>query len=230
MLTDMIFTKEEVLLNLGVMSYAQTNGCLEAIKRNMYFAPKQGFLNNLSVGILPITSDGYIPLMRRADDSSHCAGYWNPSSGYMTSMHMKDETHPVDYFCHLKDKNLFDIDWQLNARIFKQEFKNLKKEEIEIIGAPNFLGFGWLTLEMCLSSVAKLKLDRKEAIEKIAEYQIEGKGTVEIADEGTYRIIEQSDKILRIQFYGEILQKTFSLSLTGKNLWQFKPIYAPDAG
>ncbi len=47
-----------------------------------------------------------------------------------------------------------------------------------------------------------------------------GKGTVQIADTGTYRITEQSDKSLQLLFAGKFLKGNFSLTPISENFWE----------
>lgn len=48
-----------------------------------------------------------------------------------------------------------------------------------------------------------------------------GKGTVEIADSGTYQILSKTDTRIELQFAGKILNGKFTLALINDDRWQF---------
>ena len=50
----------------------------------------------------------------------------------------------------------------------------------------------------------------------------QGKGLVEIADSGIYRIISKTDAQTEFQFEGKILKGKFALTLLKEDRWQFK--------
>src|SRR3989344_8825257 len=62
------FGEDQVMILAGYAEYAQAAGNADAIARNLPFAPQQGFSNFLSVGVVPVTSDGFILLQRRSLD------------------------------------------------------------------------------------------------------------------------------------------------------------------
>ncbi len=167
-----------IRIDAGVMTYAQTNGCLQAIKQGKSFAPEA--INNLSIGIIPITKDRYAMVSRRALDIDHAPGVWNFNGGYMTSLLIDSKNCDDPKF--ITDPSLFDIYKQINSRIHKQEFQGLK----EIVGKdeegdfklekfPDSLAFGFYhSLEMEIGWIADFKKTKKEMMEHIREYEIAG--------------------------------------------------------
>jgi len=48
-----------------------------------------------------------------------------------------------------------------------------------------------------------------------------GKGSVKIADAGTYKIINQNDSIIEMELAGQILKGKFTLTHIAENGWEF---------
>jgi len=156
--------KTNIKISAGVMDYKQTLGCLQAIKNHKKFAPKQEnippAINNLSIGIIPITSDGYTLLRRRAFNL-HAGGVWNFPGGYISSLMFNKEN--CDKPEYSKDPRLFDISFQLNQRAHQRELYGLSPEDIELGKNPLCLCWGFYhSLEMELGFVANPKKTKNE--------------------------------------------------------------------
>ncbi len=187
-------------IDAGAITYAQTYGCLEAIKHNKHFAPKS--VNNLSIGVIPVTNDDHLLISRRNPSLDHAGGVWNFNGGYMTSL-LIDKEH-CDNPNFINDQRLFDINDQLKRRIHKQEFYGLTDNDIDITRSPNALAFGFYhSLEMELGWVVRFNKIKNEMQEHIRDYEI-SKGQKEHT-EVVYLAIDDLDELLLNQ--GELLNE-----------------------
>jgi len=169
--SSILFEKDDIKVHAGVMNYKQTHGCLQAIKNHKKFAPKQKnippAINNLSIGIAPITLDGYAILRRRAFNL-HAGGIWNFPGGYMTSLTFDKKN--CDKPEYSKDPRLFDIKFQLNQRVHQRELYGLNSEDIELEENPSSLCWGFYhSFEMEFGFVARLKKTKKEVAGDLKE-------------------------------------------------------------
>ncbi len=172
LLSRIEFTDSDVFLEAGAMTYGQTWGCLEAIKSRQDFAPRHGYVNNLSIGLYLLTSDGYVPIARR-DAGLHCPRMWNFHGGYMTSMLLVDrrEEAEKEHFAR-KDSKIFDLQDQAMRRVQRQEILGLKQEDMQLAENPIALAIGYShSLEPEVAWTASLKKDRKEVAERLTEYE-----------------------------------------------------------
>src|SRR3989338_891321 len=186
-------------IEAGAMTYAQTHGILQAIKKEKSFAPKA--IHNLSIGVIPVTNDGYLLISRRNPKIEHAGGVWNFNGGYMASLLIDRENCSDESF--KDDKRLFNIRDQLERRIHRQEFYGLAEDELKITGSPNALAFGFYhSLEMELGWVVRFKKSREELQEHIREYEIQGQKE---HTETVYLAIEDLDELLLNQ--GELLNE-----------------------
>lgn len=186
-------------IEAGAMTYAQTHGCLEAIKQGKPFAPKA--INNLSIGIIPITKDGYVILSRRNPKLDHAGGVWNFNGGYMTSL-LIDKAN-CDNLDFINDLRLFDINEQLKRRIHRQEFYGLNEDDLDIGIGPNSLAFGFYhSLEMELGWVVIFNKTKNEMQEHIRYYEFQGQKE---HTETTYLTIEDLEELLLNQ--GDLLNE-----------------------
>jgi len=171
MLERITYTPDHVELALGVMDYVQTAAALRAIKQDMPFAPADKIVNNLSIGIIPVTSDKYVMLTRRNQDPSvHAAGVWNFPGGYMASFFI-DREH-----CHdpemADNPLLFNLEEQAKRRIHRQEFSGLPDGSVSLRAVPAALAIGYFhSLEPELGWVADFALNRSEMAEYIGQHE-----------------------------------------------------------
>lgn len=189
--------KNLVDISAGIMTYAQTYALLQAMKEGKDFAPE--VLNNLSIGVIPVTSDGYVVISRRSNDLDHAPGIWNFEGGYMTSLLIDREYCDEEKYAF--DPRLFDLNFQINARIHKQGFKWLREEDIKLAQRPSALVLGYThSQEMEIGWVARLKKTKDEMQQHIGEHQITGGGrehnlTDFIAVEDLPKLIENQPEI-----------------------------------
>ncbi len=163
-----LYNLDSVIISAGTMTYAQTHGCLEAIKEGKSFAPE--VVNNLSIGVIPVTKDGYLILSRRNPALDHAGGVWNFAGGYMTSMLLDMER--CDSPEYARDARLFDIHEQVRRRLHK-EFYGLEDKDVVPRKYPNSLAWGFMhSLEMEIGWVVNLGKNKKEMAEHIRHYEV----------------------------------------------------------
>ncbi len=174
----------------GAMTYAQTHGCLEAIKQGKPFTPKS--INNLSIGVIPVTKDDYILLSKRNPKLDHAGGVWNFNGGYMTSLLI--DKADCDNSSFVNDLRLYNMNEQLKIRIHRQEFYGLKEADLDIAECPNSLAFGFYhSLEMELGWVVRFNKTKNEIQDHIKGYEIQGQKE---HTETAYIAIEDLDSLL----------------------------------
>ncbi|MBI4149348.1 hypothetical protein HY491_02790 [Candidatus Woesearchaeota archaeon] len=174
LVTKLRFSRKKADIVAGAMTYAQTNGCVQAILNDEPCAPPR--INNLSVSVIPLTSDGYVLLSRRNPALAHAGGVWNFPGGYMGSIQF--DRANCDAPAYRTDPRLYDIRAQLDLRIAHQEFHGLQPEDITFINGPDrlpdALAFGtYHSFEMELGVVARFRKTRVELTEHIRRYEVE---------------------------------------------------------
>ena len=171
LLSRIQFGETDVEVQAGVMNYLQTRGALEAIKSNQPFAETLQGVNNLSIGVIPITSDGYIMMSRRNQNAQvHAGGVWNFNGGYMTSFLIDREQCSTPQMA--RNPLLYDIHEQVRRRIHRQEFFGLKPEDISLAPFPNALAYGFYhSLEPEFGWVARFAKTKQEMLGHIADHE-----------------------------------------------------------
>ena len=152
-------------IEAGVMNYKQTSGWLDAIKAGSPKVPQ--FINNMSIGVIPVTSDGYVMATRR-NPNMHGGGVWNFNGGYMTSrlIDKPDCANPK----YTTDARLFNPHDQLNLRIHGQEFFGLGEKDPSPADYPSALAIGFYhSLEPELGWPVVFKQDKKQMEEALRE-------------------------------------------------------------
>ncbi len=145
-------------IRAGVMDYKITSGLLDAIKAGSPQVPS--YVNNMSIGVIPVTSDGYVMVTRR-NTNIHGGGVWNFNGGYMTSR-LIDKPNCSDQR-YATDPRLFNPRDQLNLRIHGQEFFGLKEEDLKPEPHPSALAIGlYHSLEPELGWPVKFKQDKRQ--------------------------------------------------------------------
>lgn len=167
LMTNLSFDDADVKIKAKAITYAQTNGCLNSIIKKLPFAPPAGFVNNLSVGLIPMTNDGYIPISRRSLTASHCAGVWNIACGYMDTRFV--EPTDIENIKHTKEGSLLFSPYHiLEKRMEKHDFIGVEKELISREEHPNSLTIGqYHALEPGFSWAGRLSLSKKELQERL---------------------------------------------------------------
>lgn len=152
-----------VVIRSGVVSFSQTYGILQALENGLEFAPTSGGLNNLSIGVFPITSDGFLAIARRSGNV-RASGIWNVPGGYMSSRFIaKDEGREPSELDYAFDARVFSVPYQLDVRVKRQEFFGLTADDFVLDSTPRTMAFGFKhSLEPELGVVARFKLTRKE--------------------------------------------------------------------
>ena len=232
------FTPEKVFLEAGVMSYKQTAGMLKAIEQEKPFAPKLGGVNNLSLSIIPITSDNHAVLTRRSLNVSHAPGVWNFPGGYMASHFISGGFKGCDDPKYKYDWRLFDPQWQLRRRAHNQEFHGLEEDDISFEEKPVALAWGFLhSQEPEIAYVARLKKTAEQMKGHIRSFEVEkgksehsrvdfvpitqletllaNQGDLLSADPRTYETDDPTKIILLDDNIGELIGGGYS-RLTGK--------------
>ncbi len=167
-----------IKITAQAFTYAQTHGCLEAIKNKEVFAPKVDgvpAINNLSIGLIPrivdpATGEVFILISQRDKGLSHAPGVWNFRGGYMTSLLFdRDNCDKPEY---ARDNRLYNIRTQADLRIRKQEFEDTGRD-VEFAPNPSSLAFGFYhSLEMELGWVATFRKSREWILEHASEHEV----------------------------------------------------------
>ena len=162
---NIIYNSEgDVKIKTGFMNYTQASGCIDAIKKKKSFAPNEGVIRNVGVGLFPLTNDGYLILNKR-DLDAHAGGLVNEPSGYMCSRFSDlEDCSDVRHVTRRKHiDTILNIKEQAERRMIKKEFKGIKREDIKLDRNPSSLCFGYQdSFEGDFGMVARLDLDKKE--------------------------------------------------------------------
>ena len=156
------FKDDEIKFEAGVMTFAQCFGIIKAIEQGKSFTPKA--MNNLSVGAIPVTSDGYVMVSRRNVNLPNAGGVWNFNGGYVTSLLIDKANCDDPKF--ITDPRVFDLEDQIRRRVFQYEFEYLQEEDVEISGRPDSLANDFYQSFMPqIGYVARINKSKKELIE-----------------------------------------------------------------
>ena len=164
---DDVKVPENVTIRAGAMSFKQTNGILQTIDRHLPFAPEG--IPNLSLGIIPITSDGYTMISRRSPKQPHAPGVWNFNGGYMSSRFIDRPNCSDSRFA--RDSRVFSIQEQLSIRAKNQDYQGVNPEDIEF-SQPITLAYGLLhSNEMEMGIVAKIAKTKNEMEKALKDFE-----------------------------------------------------------
>jgi len=163
------FLKKKINITAGAIKFSQINGWLQDIKTNKKRFSK--IVPSISIGIFPITSDGFLILTRRNVKELHAPGVWNIPGGYMNSLLVVGKEKCSDLKFR-KDKRIFDIKTQAKLRAHKQEFYGLSEKEIKF-SDPFALVLGtYHSYEYEIAIVGKLKKTKQEIKKHINKWEI----------------------------------------------------------
>ena len=163
--TSMKTDAHNVIIKAGAMSFKQVNGILRTIEEDKSYAPVG--IPNLSLGIIPVTTDGYTIISRRSPKQPHAPGVWNFNGGYMSSRFIDRANCNNPKFA--SDLRVFSIKDQLSIRAQNQDYQGVSQEEISF-SEPSVLAYGLLhSNEMELGVVARIAKTRND-LEKSLRY------------------------------------------------------------
>jgi hypothetical protein len=149
-------------IEAGAMPFYVVDGMNKAIEGNKDFAPKQGYVNCLSVGFPVATSDSKIIFQRRAPDV-HCPNILiHEPCGYMASMNFVPREE-CDLEKYADDSRLFDLPFQYEFR--KNEIAKtfgISPELVSYNSKQDLLACGWLSTELYFSTTGKISATEKE--------------------------------------------------------------------
>jgi|SRR3989344_7322378 len=186
-------------INAGIMTYAQTHGILRAITENKPFAPSSGAIHNLSIGVIPVTSDGYVMLSRRSPDVSNAPGVWNFAGGYMSSRFLaKAEGKKASDPVYKTDPRVFDLSEQVRLRIQRQEFHGLTEADFTLEDRQAAIALGYKhSREAEIGWVAYFNMKRHELAKHVKDFEAH-KG-VEEHSRTDFLAVEDLDRLLMNQ-------------------------------
>lgn len=138
------FTKDRVKVDAGAMQFREINGINKTIENGLAFAPKQGYVNCLSVGFVTATMDGYVIFQRRDNDVHLPSAIIHEPCGYMSSKVLSPQ--------------LFDLKIQLDMRKtdIAETFK-ISSDLVSYDSNQDFLAADWLATEMYFSTTGKIE-------------------------------------------------------------------------
>lgn len=153
----------DVKISAGAISFKQTHGILQTINGNEKFAPSG--IPNLSLGIIPVTTDGYTMISRRSSNQPHAPGVWNFNGGYMSSRFIDRPNCSDQKFA--TDRRVFSIIEQLSIRAENQDYQGVNSHEMEF-SEPSALAYGFLhsnEMELGIATrIAKTKSEMEKAL------------------------------------------------------------------
>jgi len=166
---DIDFNNDKINVYAGAMPFSVVNGLDNALTVKKSFAPKQGYVNCLSVGFPTATKDGYVIFQRRPENVNCPNILIHEPCGYMASMYFAPRAE-CDLEKYAKDQRLFDIITQLDfrkeeiAKTFGVDSKLVSYEPIQ-----DFLATGWMAIELYFSTTGKINANKNQL--KVPENQ-----------------------------------------------------------
>ena len=162
------FSKKKIKIISDAIKFSQVNGWLQSIENNLRKFPE--VVPSISIGIFPVTSDGFLIFARRNLKELHAPGVWNIPGGYMNSLLVAGKENCSDSK-YKKDKKVFSIKTQAELRAHKQEFYGLSKKEIKF-SKPFALALGtYQSHEYEIALVGKLKKTKSEMKKHIRQWE-----------------------------------------------------------
>ena len=177
---SIFFNKTNVILHSGVTTYKETKAVTDSLARKLPFAPQAGYNPCLSVGFLTATSDKKLILQRRPE-GVHCERtFIHEPCGYMSSGYIDPRPENLVDEELIKNPGLYSLNMQLNRR--RKEIAgtfNMPVDSVSYDPQQDFLGAGWRTVEMYLSTTGRINASeeelRKSRNEMIKKLEMEGK-------------------------------------------------------
>lgn len=163
------FGEDKIKINAGAIPFSVVNGLDNSLTEKKYFAPKQGYVNCLSVGFPTATKDGYVIFQRRPENVNCPNILIHEPCGYMASMYFAPSAE-CDLEKYSDDPRLFDIMTQLNFR--KKEIAKTFGIDSKLVSyepTQDFLATGWMAIELYFSTTGKINANKDEL--KVPENQ-----------------------------------------------------------
>ena len=162
------FSNKRIKISSNAIKFSQVNGWLQSIENNLRKFPE--VVPSISIGIFPVTSDGFLIFARRNLKELHAPGVWNIPGGYMNSLLVAGKENCSDTK-YKKDKKVFDIKIQAELRVHKQEFYGLSKKEIKF-SKPFALALGtYHSHEYEIALIGRLKKTKSEMKKHIRRWE-----------------------------------------------------------
>jgi len=153
------FENDKVVIDAGAVPFHYVSGMNVAIEDGKDFAPRQGYVNSLSVGFLTATKDGKVIFQRRAPDV-HCPNILiHEPCGYMASIAFANRSE-CDNPRYANDPRLFDVSIQLDAR--RKEIADTFSVPMEAVSynlKQDLLACGWRSTETYFSCTGRLDVE-----------------------------------------------------------------------
>ena len=198
------FGKTHVTLHTGAIDYKSVKGLTQAFVEKVAFAPQIGFNPALSIGFITKTSDGKIILQRRPE-GVHCPNtVISEPCGYMSSGYISPRPVKTDDPAVILNPRLYDVQAQLNTR--RNEVAStfgVSPDLVRYNHIQDFLGCGWRTVEMYLSTTGRINAtedELKDSRSKMID-EMEKQGQQEIEQGKGDGKVKKAEKMRGAEFY-----------------------------